>query len=164
MLITQPKKSVSLHVAMDLLDLVIGERIGYGAYREVFEYALNPEWVIKIARSDEGIHHNILEFKFYQNLDEQERKHFATIEWMSPGGNAIIQQRVDPIPLQVDLELELPDVWDIKRENMGYVKGVPVIVDLGLTQFEKYSLKKMKFLAGNQRPELPARPKAKRKK
>lgn len=164
MLITIPKKQFGLHIATDMMDLMIGDLLGRGSYRDVYELIIDKRYVLKIANHDSGMHHNVLEFQFWSNLDEELRQHFAPIHWISAGGNILIQSRVDPVPTQTPLELMLPDVWDIKRENLGMLNGKPVIIDLGLTQFKDFKMKKVQFKAGDNWPDRRYRAPRKRNK
>ena len=113
--------------------MVCGATIGYGAFREVFEYNLRPPGtaVIKVEQK-QGMFENVLEFEVWDKVKNTEfAKWFAPCRRISHSGTWLVQDRTKPLT-----EKQLPDkvpsfFTDIKRANMGWYKGHPVFHDYG---------------------------------
>lgn len=116
----------------DLVDLVAGQRIGRGQYREVFEFRHDPTCVIKRSINDRH-HHNILEFEAWCIIHEDKElsKWFAPCVRISDLGLWLIQKRTTAITKE-----QLPDkvpyiITDLKPGNWGIYEGRPVCHDYG---------------------------------
>lgn len=125
-------RTIEAYVAADFIDLFLGEEIGYGQYRRAYLCHTNKNWVIKVARDAEGIYHNMHEWHTWSNMPEHMQKYYAPVRWLSPKGNVIIQERVDPCPQLPEMTITLPDINDLKRTNIGLLEGRYVVFDIGL--------------------------------
>jgi hypothetical protein len=108
-------------VTTDLLRFCLGDKIGEGAYRAVYEYQLRKGTVIKIAMDERA---NILEYQIWRAC----RKVPAYSKWLapcldiSPCGHFLIQKRVRPLKDSDKLPALLPNFFDdIRRANWGYI-------------------------------------------
>lgn len=116
--------------AVDLVNLVCGEQIGRGAYRTVFEYRLNPAWVVKHDTRDNNS--NVFEHATWHELaDTPLGNWLAPVEWISKDGYWIIQSKTEPIRRD-ELPSKVPAIFcDLKLENWGMLDGRPVCHDYG---------------------------------
>lgn len=117
----------------DLLNLVCGEMIGEGQYRQVFNCHLNPDWVIKKEKALNTNHSNIYEFGLYSEFMDTEfgRRWLAPIKWLSPRGLWLIQMKTQPVPDGL-LPKQIPTLFcDLKRTNWGMLNGRVVCHDYG---------------------------------
>lgn len=106
--------------SQDLARLCLGDKLGEGAYRAVFEFDLIPNSVIKITTATEV---NVIEFNVWNQLKKtQYSKWFAPCLFISPCGHFLIQKRVRPIKDGDKLPKKLPAVFtDIKKANWGWL-------------------------------------------
>lgn len=143
-------------IALGAMDLVIGEHIASGTYRDVYAHATNPDWVVKVQR-DNGYFSNVLEFEIWSLIAEskKDRKWFAPIHYMSENGKVMIQQRIRPLVDNDVIPDKIPAYFtDIKRENFGFIGKQLVCCDydyslirficLTTDQNKKRSSKKLK--------------------
>lgn len=100
------------------LEFLLGDYIGKGCSRTVFKYALDPKYVIKIAKS--GSFDNILEYEIWCNIRYTEhKKYFAPCSWISDDGVIMLQRKTKPI---YTLPETLPSYFsDIKPDNFGMI-------------------------------------------
>lgn len=105
----------------DLTDLFIGASIGTGCSRSVFDFNLNPNWVVKIDRS--GQFDNVSEWDIWNNLkaNKEYAKFLAPCHYLSSCGRVLIQERTYPI-VKDKLPTEIPDfLSDFKIQNWGMI-------------------------------------------
>lgn len=116
--------------AFDLVNLVCGEKIAQGAYRTVFEYRINPAWVIK--HDNRNNHSNIFEHALWNEMIGTKLEQWlAPVEWISDDGYWLIQRRTEPIRRD-ELPAQVPAIFcDMKLENWGMLDGRPVCHDYG---------------------------------
>lgn len=121
----------------DMLDreihnLIIGKRLGAGAYREVFVNKQNKKEVIKIeqgSRCFSNIHENNL--WWLASHDDELSKWMAPVVDISPTGSILIMKRTKPVSMQ-DMPKRVPNIFaDFKIENWGWYKGRVVCHDYG---------------------------------
>lgn len=122
-------------VCRDMLDMLLGERIGEGAARTVYELATDPKnYVVKIENAARSFQ-NVKEWEMWNEA----KWHEPTKRWLAPcwgisaSGAALIQRRTQPIP-QNKLPRLLPAfLTDVKEDNLGLLNGRVVCHDYGLT-------------------------------
>lgn len=130
-------------VVTDLIYLFIGDKIGEGSYREVFEYLPDPvQRVIKLENHSQSFR-NVNEWEVWNNCPERYKKWLSPCVAISPCGTWLVQQRVDPVarrPKSIPSFLD-----DVKQNNWGLlnVKGVNRLVmhDYGHTKFIQQGFK-----------------------
>lgn len=117
--------------AKDLYDLVVGDCIGSGGYREVFEYLPRIGYVIKVEQHA-GCFENVLEYEIWQDVKDTEyAKWFAPCTIISINGIWMVQKRTKPCST-VQLPEYVPAFFtDIKKSNIGWYRGHPCFHDYG---------------------------------
>lgn len=131
----------------ELESIVIGEKIGRGVHRDVYVFAPNKNFVIKVAIGDDGRGVNILEEKLWADMYETPiSKWFAPVTLVSPGGKYLIQARLEPMRRK-DYPKMIPHFFtDTKYSNFGWLpdKGF-VCCDYGsFNMFRGVSIKMVK--------------------
>lgn len=127
---------------------LLGKRIGYGSFREVYEYALDSKYVVKVER-DNG-HANISEYLLWEEIKglrgslDWVSKWFAPIKWISPGGRIMLMRKTikknKPYPKQVPAFFS-----DIATRNWGWIGDKFVCHDYQfIHKFIKYEKKMQK--------------------
>lgn len=115
----------------DAFELLCGEKIASGAYRDVFSFLFDKEnYVVKVERGNYGFH-NIGEHNVWRTYKDAPKvaKWLAPVKLISPRGLVLIQRRTRP--LQCD-PLKLPAfLTDRKRANYGVLDGRIVAHDYG---------------------------------
>jgi hypothetical protein len=108
-------------VSSDLVRLVMGDKIGHGAYRTVYEFPLRKNTVIKVAADYETS--NLLEWAVWQAVKNTPyKKWFAPCMEISRCGHFLLQKRIKPIKAGDKLPKKIPAVFnDIKKENWGWI-------------------------------------------
>ena len=118
-------------IGSDLLSLFIGERIGKGSTREVYEHYSDPSLVIKI---EDNAHSfcNVTEHIVWERLEfSTVGKFLAPIEHISVCGSVVLQKRTTPIG-DKKLPKKLPKFFtDLKKENWGIYGNRVVCHDYG---------------------------------
>lgn len=109
-------------LSQSLLSFLCGKHIGSGCYRDVFEYGLDSNYVIKIQR-DLGKFSNIIEWEIWCTLMYTEyAKHFARCKFLSPDGRILIQRKTQPITDKRKAPENIPHFFsDIKDSNFGFI-------------------------------------------
>jgi len=116
----------------DALFAFVGEFIGRGQFRCVYEFTLDPKnWVVKTEFADRSFA-NITEWQLWQDVkDTPGAKWFAPCRWISPGGTLLIQARTKPLK---DQPAKIPWYFtDRKTENFGTYKSRLVCHDYAMT-------------------------------
>jgi hypothetical protein len=111
-------------------DILLGRRLGYGAYRQVYQCTLDESLVIKVANSNYSRTHNILEYHLW--FEVYSTKYAA---WLAPcvsissKGKYLIQKRVDAVP-KMEYQKRVPEWFtDLKYGNFGLYLGRFVCCD-----------------------------------
>jgi len=119
---------------MDLNHLVLGERLGGGIGRDVYDCLLMPGYVIKIEDRRQSFQ-NIMELETWETVEHTEfAKWFAPVWGISPAGTALIQAKTKPLE-KFPKGFQVPSfMTDLKPENFGRYKGRIVAHDYGLTR------------------------------
>ena len=142
----------------DFFNLLTGRSLGTGAYREVFELRLNPEYVVKMDYTTNDAFSNVKEWLFWEAYKEDKK----VSEWLAPCvsisscGICLIQKRTEPAR-RSDLPDKVPGFCtDLKIENWGLLDGKPVMHDYGSMILTVSSrLKKAEWWSRYDRPALP---------
>lgn len=99
---------------------VLGEKIGKGFYREVYQYTGNTNWVIKVIRPNRKkcLHENKTEYENWSNLREVSliSKLLTPVVDMSTCGRFLLMEKTEPLGTN-DIE-KLP-----KYAPVGYYDG-----------------------------------------
>lgn len=107
---------------MDLRYALIGEKIGSGCTRVVYECRFDSSLVVKIETP--GSFDNVIEWKVWQEVkhDEDVRQWLAPCVGISPGGRVLIMKRTEKVML-AELQLFLAKVprffHDVHENNWG---------------------------------------------
>ena len=108
----------------DLFELVVGDKIGEGIGRQVFEYLPDPELVIKFEDKG-GSFQNVIEWNIWQRVQWVKGVHiwFAPCERISPCGTILLQKKTftgdkKKYPLKLPAYLT-----DTQYSNYGFMKG-----------------------------------------
>lgn len=123
-------------VSTDLILSLIGEKIGSGVFRSVYEYALNPEkYVIKVEPICNMC--NIQEYLIWQEVQGLKgdlawvKLWFAPIKWISPNGRILVMQRTKKIEGKEKPKMVPNFLYDAKEDNFGWIGGNYVCHDYG---------------------------------
>lgn len=116
----------------DLMHLFIGELIGKGASREVYNFCYDVTKIIKVELAGTSFN-NVEEWEIWRSLldngQEDLQKWFAPCRAISPCGVYLIQARTTPISKE-QLPAKVPSfLTDLKIENWGMFEGRPVCHD-----------------------------------
>lgn len=129
-------------VARDFFDMLVGDCLGTGGYREVYEYRPRAGHVIKVEQLS-GHFENILEWEIWHTVrDTEYAKWFAPCADISANGIWLIQKRTKPCtPKQ--LPERVPAFFtDIKESNIGWLNGHPCFHDYGRNKLTTLGLTK----------------------
>lgn len=132
----------NLSVATDMVTTLCGHYLGGGAFREVYEYNLDPRYVIKI---EKGVYHcNLVEYMMYDEIKGLTndlawvKDWFAPVKWISPNGRILVMERTHPEPVlkKGQRKPKRPDkipkfLWDVKEDNFGWIGKKFVCHDYG---------------------------------
>lgn len=105
----------------DLKRLVLGEKLGAGVYRTVYEYALDPKLVVKVEK-DDGCFANVREWDLWQEVESMPtlRDWFAPVVAISPCGLLLVQRRTKRITRLDRVPEKVPEFFtDLKIDNWG---------------------------------------------
>lgn len=115
----------------DLRSIVLGDLIGEGSARKVYQLNLNAQFVIKVEELAKSFQ-NVCEWEMWKYVEDTPlAKWFAPCVKISNSGIFLVQYKVDPIRIS-EQPRKLP--WflcDIKRENFGLLNGKLVCCDYG---------------------------------
>lgn len=129
-------------VNYDLLNMILGDVLGNGISRRV--HAVDPQLgvyrdcVVKL-EIGKGFQ-NVQEWEIWQDLANSDNENsrnlnqwFAPCYAISPCGQALIQQRTQPIQDMNELPTKIPVLFsDVKDENWGHYDGRVVCHDYGM--------------------------------
>lgn len=133
---------------VDLIQSMLGVHIGSGETRTVYEYALDPEYVIKVEPVMHG--HNISEYdlwKFFGQADDYEKwvlDWFAPVKWISPGGHLLCMKRTNPGVGEHWPEKIPKFMSDLHKNNFGFIDDQFVCHDYAYLKEFIYSEKMQK--------------------
>lgn len=140
-------------VNTDLITTLLGEKIGSGTYRAVYQHNWDKDYVIKI--EPKSTECNMTEYMLWDEIRGLKNEltwvkdWFAPVLWMSPNGKILCMQKTSEFPKNKKLErpLEIPAfLTDIKWNNFGWIGNRFVCHDYGfLYKFIKYEKKIQKL-------------------
>lgn len=125
----------------EAMGLLMGEQLGSGIDRNVYECPLNPEhWVLKVDHGHDFA--NVAEFNMWSVAAPWDCSvFFAPCVEISPCGTLLIQERTTPLTDAQFKELKKMRVpwWftDFKRSNWGMLNGKFVCHDYSRTLFNR---------------------------
>ena len=109
----------------DMFNMVCGDKLGSGAYRDVYAHKFDKDLVIKVEQ--DRAHRsfaNVLEHYFWNEAPESTREWLAPAISLSPDGLVSFQKRTCALPYDFQFPDKLPRfLRDIKPENFGLYKG-----------------------------------------
>ena len=116
---------------IELCNLILGEKLGSGCYRDVCLHALDHSLVVKI-EMEKGSFSNIMEWEFWlhNQYDPKMVKFLAPCHHISPSGLVLIQDRTFPIVSHKKLPKRIPSLLgDHSVDNWGHlgIPGGPVV-------------------------------------
>jgi hypothetical protein len=129
------------------LGLLVGDRLGGGAHREVYALRHDDTKVIKVEYVC-GVFANVHEFQVWDAVKGTDlARWFAPVVFIDTFGNTLIMGRTKPISDRMWNAIEeLPAfLEDLKQENFGIYKGRVVCHDYGYTGFIELGMKSKKM-------------------
>ena len=120
----------NMTVQHEFNDLILGNLIGSGSYRDVYEYKPNSKFVVKVEMSTARQFENVAEWAVWHEIkDTMWAKYFAPCVSISHSGSVLIQERTEPIKR---MPKQLPNFMaDLKRKNFGRIGNRIVAHDYG---------------------------------
>lgn len=141
-------------VTLDFHNMILGKRLGGGLSREVFVFAFNPRYVVKIEAQSNF--QNVTEYMIWEAVMNTEwARWFAPVKRISPLGTALIMRRATPVndvPARAKDSFPklLPDfLADTRDVNWGWLNGCWVMVDYGMTRLITNGLKRVRMVHGD---------------
>jgi len=134
-------------VNTDLITMILGQKIGSGSFRSVYEYNFNPDkFVVKIEPNNTDC--NITEYTLWKEIKGLTgelawvKDWFAPIEYCSPNGKILIMKRTYDLTHK-EKPRKIPNfMTDVKENNFGWLNNKFVCHDYGfLYKFIKYEKK-----------------------
>lgn len=122
-------------LATDFVTSICGEFIRAGSFRAVYEYNLDPNFVVKIEPLNGN--RNFIEWKIWQEVQELTndlawvKDWYAPCKWLSPNGRILIMQRTTQRHDRAKPEKVPSFLWDIKDNNFGWIGSKFVCHDYG---------------------------------
>lgn len=118
-------------VARDFMGMFLGDLLGEGMSRKVYEHKFDPTLVIKI-EEDAGRFQNIMEARIWEEVSYSDyAKWFAPVIGISPCGMVLVMKKV-AVPYDKDFPTSIPTFFgDLKKSNYGMLNGKFVCVDYG---------------------------------
>jgi hypothetical protein len=128
------------YAAKEIIGFFLGDEIGSGGSRRVYEHPFDETKVIKVAVA--GKLENVYEWMIWCDANKAQRKWLARCHFLSKHGMVLIQERAQPLPQDYKLPKKLPSFInkDTKPHNFGLIDGRLVCVDYALAR-TKFSLK-----------------------
>ena len=116
----------------DLMTMIIGDEIGRGQSRVVFEHQFDENVVVKIALNKTGVLCNVTEFNAWQDAGKLQR-YLAQPTYLSPNGNVLFMKRTKPVD---KVPRSFPKLFtDQHVDNFGMLDGKVVMHDYGNQKF-----------------------------
>lgn len=129
-------------LARDFWTLIVGDKIGSGVARDVYEFIPDKTKVIKFDHTAGGTQ-NVAEWLTWEYVKDRPdlRKWFAPCYRLSDCGSCLLQARVTPLK-ESRAPRRMPKFFcDFKYDNYGIYKGRVVCSDYGLmTQIFQHGL------------------------
>ena len=124
-------------VKTDLMDMFLGELIGSGESRDVYDCCIDDSIVIKL-ETRPGKFQNIKEWMVWEKVKgTKHEKWFTPCEFISANGRVLIQKKSEVINKK-DFPKKVPSfLCDLKYENFGWLNGHIVCNDYGTVGVEE---------------------------
>lgn len=86
---------VTKHHKTSLNDMLVGDVIGEGCTRAVYEYLPDPSLVLKVELSEGFAHANVMEYQIWNAvwLDKDMSQYFAPVTWISSCGHYLLMKK-----------------------------------------------------------------------
>ena len=127
-------------ITFDIFNSFLGDFLGSGYSRYVFESNADSKSVIKIDHNSRGS--NFMEWEVWNTVkDTKFAKWFAPCTYLSPDGKLLIQKKVKELISSDRLPKQLPSFFhDVRPDNFGMLNGKVVCFDYALTNLLKLGL------------------------
>ena len=120
--------------------ILLGEKIGSGCFRDVYECKLNDKYVVKVMRDDAiDTFANVIEWKIWEEIQDYKTmsKWFAPCEFITDDGKVLIQHKVRIRDIE-KYPKKVPTFFtDIKQDNFGFIGKQLVCFDYNTTILTK---------------------------
>ncbi len=122
-------------LAQDFVTSICGEFIGAGSYRAVYQYNLDPGYVVKIEPLNTN--RNFVEWKLWQEIQglcgslAWVKDWYAPCRWLSPNGRILIMKKTVKNDKKVKPEKVPAFLWDVGERNFGWIGDKYVCHDYG---------------------------------
>lgn len=123
-------------VTNEIEGALIGEEIGRGAFRIVFECPFDDSIVIKSAFDERGVQSNIIENKIWREIEYAEHlaKWFAPVVAISGNGRFLVMKKARMSTDRKEFPAKVPHFFtDTKYQNYGFIGDQLVCIDYGST-------------------------------
>jgi len=133
---------------LELYEMTLGRKLGFGIHRDVYVFAPDQTKVIKIATNDDGRKMNLLEDKICDEInsyaEKWQRDSLAHVYKCSSCGKYLLQERTEQLPKDKYPEKIYSFLAsDTKYDNFGYIKGRgTVCIDYGCVDILKLQSKR----------------------
>lgn len=123
------------HLLGDFFDFFCGAELGEGTSRTVYEFRLDPMYVIKIQRTekDKTAFQNVSEFDTWTNINghHKELAKFLAPCWnISSCGRVLLMRKTEKIKDNQRMPKKIPEfLSDTKTQNWGVIEGKVVCHD-----------------------------------
>lgn len=109
-------------VALDLVGMMLGKKLGEGQFREVYELAIDPSKVIKL-ECGAGDFQNAMEWELWDEVRwTQHARWFAPCHAISACGSVLLMERTTPLVKPPPKTTRIPAyLADTKLENFGRI-------------------------------------------
>ena len=133
-------------LAVDFLYMSVGNKIGYGISRLVYECKLNPDWVWKFETATNTFQ-NVMEWEIWMAVKDKPdvAKWLAPCQYISDNGVVLLQSRTRGISEDEVPKMVPSWICDSEPKNWGMLKGQPVIHDYGYTHLLENASKQMRM-------------------
>lgn len=123
-------------MSLEIFDSLIGNFIGSGCSRDVYEYIPDNKFVVKIEHAT-GEGDNLAEYNIWRAIQfTANSKWFAPCQWISPNGMILIQRKT--LPLYGATKNKVPEkipsfFTDVHSKNFGWMDKQLVAHDYSFT-------------------------------
>lgn len=125
----------SVSVENEFKNFMLGEKIGEGMTRCVYEHPFDPLKVIKVENSAKYFQ-NVIEWEFWNEWknDKDVSRWLAPCHFISDSGTFLIMDKAENLPKNKTIK-KLPSfITDVKRDNLGLIRNKVVCRDYGFVK------------------------------